>query len=56
MKVMKVKPVTPRHLAHQDIDNVVSYLLEQNSRRAALGLIDALEEAFKLIGRHPILQ
>jgi toxin ParE1/3/4 len=50
---VKSKPVVPRGRAVQDADVAVSYCLEQDSPQAALGFIDALEEAYKHIGRHP---
>ncbi len=44
---MKAKPVIPRALANQDVEGAIVYHLEQ---RAALGFIDALEQAYT---RHP---
>ena len=50
---MKAKPVIPRALATQDADEAVSYYLNQEAPRAAFGFIDALETAYKHIGRYP---
>src|SRR5699024_6315981 len=43
----------PRALAGQDVDEAIAYYLSQNAESAALGLIDALEQAYAHIGRHP---
>ena len=43
---MKRKPITPRALALQDIDDAVAYLIQQQATDAALKLIDALEAAY----------
>lgn len=50
---MKQKPVIPRALASQDVDRAVAYYLENEAANAALGFIDALEQAYKRLGRHP---
>lgn len=50
---MKVKPVVPRALARQDVDDAVDHYLAEGSGVAALGFIDALEVAYAHIGRHP---
>lgn len=50
---MKAKPITPRLLANQDIDDAISYYLSEATEQAALGFIDALERAYKHISRHP---
>lgn len=50
---MKVKPVIPRALARQDVEAAVSYYLSEEAEQAALGFIDALEQAYTHIGRHP---
>lgn len=44
------KPVIPRALAAQE---AISYYLGENAGQAALGFIDALEQAYRHIGRHP---
>ena len=50
---MKVKPVIPRALASQDVDDAISYYLNEDAEQAALGFIDALEKVYARIGRHP---
>ena len=50
---MKTKPVVPREQARQDVDDALAYYLAQDAEAAALGFIDALEQAYAHIGRHP---
>ncbi len=50
---MKAKPVVPREQARQDVDDALAYYLAQDAEAAALGFIDALEQAYAHIGRHP---
>ena len=50
---MKTKPVVPREQARQDVDEALAYYLAQDAEAAALGFIDALEQAYAHIGRHP---
>lgn len=50
---MKAKPVIPRALANQDVEDAISYYLAENAEQAALGFIDALEKAYSHIARHP---
>ena len=50
---MKVKPVIPRALAKRDADEAVAGYLDENAAQAALGLVDALEQAYAHIARHP---
>ena len=50
---MTQKPVIPRALASQDVDQAIAYYLEQQAEAAALGFIDALEHAYRQIGRYP---
>ncbi len=50
---MTVKPVIPRSQADRDVEQAIAYYLEQDAPDAALGFIDALEAAYKQIGRHP---
>ncbi|RIA36171.1 toxin ParE1/3/4 [Ectopseudomonas oleovorans] len=50
---MKQKPIIPRELANQDVDNAIAYYLEEQAGKAALGFVDALERAYKQISRHP---
>ncbi|MDH4610799.1 type II toxin-antitoxin system RelE/ParE family toxin [Pseudomonas sp. BN102] len=50
---MKAKPIIPRALANQNIDDAISYYLSEEAEQAALGFIAALERAYKHISRHP---
>ena len=50
---MKVKPVVPREQANQDVDGELAYYLEDGGPSAALDLIDALEQTYTHIARHP---
>ena len=50
---MKAKPIVPRELANQDVDEALEHYLSENADQAALGFIDALEQAYAHIGRHP---
>lgn len=50
---MTTKPVIPRSLANQDIDDAVAYYLSEGAEQAALSFIAALEKAYAHIGRHP---
>ena len=50
---MKLKPVVPREQANQDVDDAVAYYLEEGGASVALDFIDALEQAYTHIGRHP---
>ena len=51
---MKGKPVVPRSIAEQEVDEAIThYLVEAGSPQAALGFVDALEEAYKHIGLFP---
>ena len=50
---MKQKLVVPRALARQDIERAIAWYLEQKADKAALGLIDELEQAYRRLGRHP---
>ena len=50
---MKPKPVIPRELANRDIDAAIKHYLRENAEQAAIGFIDALEQAYAHIGRNP---
>lgn len=49
---MRIKPVIPRALARRDVEEAVSYYLSEDAEQAALGFINALEQAYTHIGRH----
>ncbi len=50
---MRAKPVIPRELALQDVDEALAHYLSENAEVAALGFIEALAQAYAHIGRHP---
>lgn len=50
---MKAKPVVPREQASRDIDQAIAYYLGEDAAPAALGFINALQQAYGHIGRHP---
>ena len=50
---MKHKPVIPREQANRDVDDAVAYYLNEAAESVALGFIDALEQAYAHIARHP---
>jgi toxin ParE1/3/4 len=50
---VKLKPVIPREQAHRDVEEALTYYLNEGATTAALGMIDALEKAYSHIGRYP---
>lgn len=50
---MNPKPVVPRTLASQDVEDAIGYYLKQDAQQAALAFVDALEDAYAILGRHP---
>ena len=50
---MKAKPVVPREQAHRDVEDAIAHYLAEGAETAALGFIDALEDGYRHIGRHP---
>ncbi|MBK7251224.1 MAG: type II toxin-antitoxin system RelE/ParE family toxin [Gammaproteobacteria bacterium] len=50
---MRAKPVVPREQANQDVEDALAYYMAKDAEAAALGFIDALEQAYAHIGRHP---
>jgi toxin ParE1/3/4 len=49
------KPVVLRALAQQDVEEAVAFYLGEGADHAAVGFIDALEQAYAQIGRHPAI-
>lgn len=47
------KPVVPRELANRDVDDAIARHLSEAGDQVALGFADALERAYRHIGRHP---
>lgn len=50
---MKTKPVIPRELANRDVDEAIDHYLSEGAEQAALNFIEALEQAYTHISRHP---
>lgn len=50
---MKAKPIVPRELANQDVDQAIAHYLVENAEPAALGFIHVLEQAYAHIALHP---
>jgi len=50
---VKARPVVPRQQAVRDIEEAVVWYLGQGAVPAALGFIDAVEQAFERISRNP---
>lgn len=50
---MSPKPVIPRERARRDVEEGVDHYLKEGAIQAALGFVDALEDAYALLGRHP---
>ena len=50
---MNAKPVIPRAAAERDVGEALAYYLDQGAGEAALGFIDALEQAYDHISRSP---
>ena len=50
---MKAKPVVPRELANQDVDEAIEHYINEDAEQAALNFIKVLEQAYSHIGRHP---
>jgi toxin ParE1/3/4 len=50
---VKAKPVIPREQANRDVDEIVAHYLSEAGAAVAMGFVDALEQAYGHIGRHP---
>lgn len=50
---MRAKPVVPREQAHRDVEDAVAHYLAEGADTAVLGFIDALQTAYRHVGRHP---
>ncbi len=50
---MKRKPVVPRQLAIDDVEQAIDWYLAEGAADAALGFIEELERAYDHIARHP---
>jgi toxin ParE1/3/4 len=52
---VSAKPIVPRKRANQDVDDAIAHCLTEGAQSAALGLVDALQDAHALLGRHPAI-
>jgi toxin ParE1/3/4 len=52
---VKRKPVVLRTQAEQDIEEAIEYYVSEGAEQAALAFVDALEQAFTQIERHPAI-
>ena len=52
---MNSKPVIPRDQASRDVEDALAHYIGLGSTDSALGLIDALEQAYGHISRHPAI-
>ena len=50
---MTARDILPRAKAEQDVNNALDFYLAEAGRAVALGFIDALEHAYRLIGEQP---
>jgi toxin ParE1/3/4 len=50
---VKAKLVVPREQANRDIDEIIDHYLNEQAEQVAIGFIDALEQAYLHLGRHP---
>ena len=50
---MSAKPVVPRELANQDVDDAMAYHLREAGDRTASGFVDDIEKAYRHISLHP---
>lgn len=50
---MKAKAVVPRERANRDVEEAVGSYLSEATVQVALGFVDALEQAYAHVGRHP---
>lgn len=50
---MRAKPAVPRQEAKQDVEDALVYYMAEDAEAAGLGFINALEQAYVHIGRHP---
>jgi toxin ParE1/3/4 len=50
---VKARTLIPREQPNRDVDGAVDYYLSEAGEAVALGFVDALERAYRHIGRHP---
>jgi toxin ParE1/3/4 len=52
---MSLKRVIARALAESDVDDAVAGYLKEHKQEVALRFVDAIEDAYGLLGRHPAI-
>jgi toxin ParE1/3/4 len=52
---VSVQPVILGKRASQDIDDAIAYYLDEGGEHVALGFVDALQDAYALLGKHPAI-
>jgi toxin ParE1/3/4 len=52
---MTAKPIVPRERGRRDVEAAVEYYASEAGEQVALGLIDALESAYRAIASHPAI-
>jgi toxin ParE1/3/4 len=50
---VKAKPIVPRAQASRDVEKAIEHYLAEGAGQAALGFVDALEQGYAHISRHP---
>jgi toxin ParE1/3/4 len=50
---MTLKPVIPREQARLDVEDAIGHYLEEGAVQAALGFIEALEQAYSQLAQYP---
>ena len=50
---MKAKPLVPRERANRDIEEAIAWYLKENAPLAAVGFINAVEQAYRHVSRFP---
>jgi toxin ParE1/3/4 len=50
---LKSKSIIPREIANRDVDEAIEHYLKEGAAAAALGFIDALQQAYAHLGLHP---
>jgi len=50
---VSTKPIIPRERARQDVQDIIDHYLREAGPGVALGLIDELEQAYRLMAQHP---
>lgn len=50
---MTALPVVPRALAEQDVDDALQFYVAEAGATVALGFVDALERAYRLLAEQP---